>query len=71
LQITDEYDYAPKFIGIMNKLLESDKIDVDTKLNKLKEFHTLNLDTINKIPVQDSIKINTAMTDAWRRNKKE
>lgn len=55
----------------MNKLLESDKIDVDTKLNKLKEFHTLNLDTIKKIPVQDSIKINTAMTDAWRRNKKE
>ena len=69
--MADEYDYAPKFIGIINKLLESDKIDVDTKLNKLQEFHTLNIDTIKKIPVQDFIKIDTAMKDAWRRNKKE
>tara|TARA_R110000787_G_scaffold254163_1_gene359458 strand:- start:605 stop:760 length:156 start_codon:yes stop_codon:yes gene_type:complete len=51
--------------------LNSDTYSDETKLEKIIEFHKINLETIAKVSVQDKLKIKYAMDSAVRKYKKE
>ncbi len=69
--LDDQYQYGSKFVELVKKLMDTDKIDSKTKMQKINEFYKINLKDIKIAPTQDKIQIKNIMDDAWRRLEKE
>ena len=69
--VDDQYQYGSKFVELVKKLMDTDKIDSKTKMQKINEFYKINLENITIAPIQDKIQIKNIMDDAWRRLEKE
>ena len=69
--VDDQYQYGSRFVKLVKKLMDTDKIDSKTKMQKINEFHKINLENIKIAPTQDKIQIKNIMDDAWRRLEKE
>lgn len=71
IALADEYQLADKFIEVVTKLGESEKIDNKTKCDKAKHLLMINKDSIDRLPGGEQIKIKNAMDDFLRAYKKE
>ena len=64
--LVDEYQLSVKFIEVINKLSESDKIDNPTKCAKIKHLLMINQENINRLAGGEQIKIKNAFNDFMR-----
>ena len=71
IALADEYQLADKFIEVVTKFAESEKIDNKTKCDKATHLLMINKDSIDRLPGGEHIKIKNAINDFLRAYKKE
>jgi len=64
--LADEYQLSVKFIEVIKKLGESDKIDNATKCDKIKHLLMINQESINRLTGSEQVAIKNAFNDFMR-----